>query len=117
MRPRLAAVASIPAMATRGTRSEGLSPGRAVGLVILFSLHFWPRLFILGFAIFSWGLLIDAFSGWVVWVAGFFLLPWTTITYMTMWGIYSDRVYGVEWVFVGLAVLLDLFTWWSTLRK
>ena len=69
--------------------------------MIIGSLLFWPRLFILGFAIFSWDLLIDAFSGWVVWVAGFFVLPWTTITYMMMWGIYSDRVYGVEWVFVG----------------
>ena len=72
--------------------------------MIIFSLIFWPRLFILGFAIFSWDLLIDAFSGWVVWVAGFFLLPWTTITYMMMWGIYSDGVYGVEWVFVGFRV-------------
>ncbi len=102
-------------MATRG-RSDGFSPARAIELVIIFSLNFWPRIFILGFAIFSWQLLIDAFSGWVVWVLGFFLLPWTTITYMMMWGIYSDRVYGVEWVFVGFAFLLDLFTWWSTLR-
>ena len=104
-------------MARSGSSPEGFSPGRAVELVIIGSLHFWPRLFILGFAIFSWDLLIDAFSGWVVWVLGFFLLPWTTITYMMMWGIYSDRVYGVEWVFVGLALLLDLFTWVSTLRK
>jgi hypothetical protein len=117
MRRRDQAPVSIPAMATRGSRSEGFSPGRAIELVIIGSLLFWPRLFILGFAIFSWDLLIDAFSGWVVWVLGFFLLPWTTITYMMMWGIYSDRVYGVEWVFVGFALLLDLFTWWSTLRK
>jgi hypothetical protein len=54
-------------------------------------------------------------SSWVVWFAGFFVLPWTTITYAMMWGIYSDRVFGVEWVFVGLAFLLDLLTW-STLR-
>jgi hypothetical protein len=90
---------------------------RGIELVIIFSLNFWPRLFILGFAIFSWQLLIDAFSGWVIWVGGFFVLPWTTITYMMMWAIYSDRVSGVEWVFVGFAVLLDIFTWWSTLRK
>ena len=103
------------AMAARTSRNEGIPPGRAIELVIVFSLFFWPRLFILGFAIFSWKLLIDAFSGWVIWVVGFFLLPWTTITWMAMWGIYSDGVFGVEWVFVGLAFLLDLLTW-STVR-
>jgi hypothetical protein len=106
---------SMRAMATRKTSSDESLPVRAVEWVIVVSLFFWPRLFILGFVIFSWQLLIDAFSSWVVWAAGFVLLPWTTITYMMMWGIYSDRVYGVEWVFVGLAFLLDLFTW-STLR-
>jgi hypothetical protein len=116
MRRPVGAPVSMPPMATRGSRSEGFSPARAVELVVIFSLFFWPRLFILGFAIFSWKLLIDAFSGWVVWVAGFFLLPWTTITYMMMWGIYSDGVFGVEWVFVVGAFLLDLFTW-ATLRK
>jgi hypothetical protein len=104
------------AMATGIERSEGISPARAIELVIVGSLFFWPRLFILGFIIFSWKILIEAFSGWVVWVAGFFLLPWTTITWMMMWGIYSDGVFGVEWVFVVGAFLLDLFTW-STLRR
>ena len=92
-------------------------PGHVIELLIIGSLHFWPRLFILGFAIFSPKILSDAFSGWMVWVAGFFIAPWTTITYMMMWGIYSDRVYGVEWVFVGFAVLLDIYTWVATLRK
>jgi hypothetical protein len=44
------------------------------------------------------------------------VLPWTTITYAIMWGIYSDRVSGVEWVFVAGALVLDLITW-STLRN
>jgi hypothetical protein len=110
------APASIRAMANHRSRAEEITPFRVIELGIIFSLFFWPRLFILGFAIFSWKILVEAFSGWGVWVAGFFLLPWTTITYMMMWGIYSDRVFGVEWVFVGGAFLLDLFTW-STLRK
>jgi hypothetical protein len=101
-------------MATRPSQDE-LTPFRAIELTIVASLWFLPRLFILGFAIFSWKLLIDAFSGWVVWVAGFFLLPWTTIAYMMMWGIYSDGVFGVEWVVVVVAFVLDLITW-STLR-
>jgi hypothetical protein len=101
-------------MATTRVRQDEITPARAVELVIVASLWFWPRLFILGFVIFS-RQIGDAFSSWVIWVAGFFVLPWTTITYAMMWGIYSDRVFGVEWVFVGLAFLLDLLTW-STLR-
>ena len=79
---------------------------------------FWEILWalILGFAIFSRKLLDDAFPSALVWIAGFFLLPWTTITYAVMWGIYSDRVSGVEWVFVAGAFVLDLITW-STLRN
>ena len=101
---------------TRKPHAEEMGPARMIELLIIGSLLFWPRLFILGFAIFSPKILMDAFSGWVVWVAGFFLAPWTTITYMMMWGVYSDRVYGVEWVVVGFAVLLDIYTW-ATLRK
>ena len=103
--------------ATRTTHVEATGPARAIELIVIGSLHFWPRLFILGFAIFSPKILMDAFDGWVVWVAGFFLLPWTTITYMMMWGVYSDRVYGVEWVFVGIAFLIDIYTWVATFRK
>jgi hypothetical protein len=101
-------------MAATRVRQDEITPARAVELVIVASLWFWPRLFILGFVIFSWQI-GNAFSSWVIWFAGFFVLPWTTITYAMMWGIYSDRVFGVEWVFVGLAFLLDLLTW-STLR-
>jgi hypothetical protein len=107
-------------MTTTSTRRAHQETGgafRVVELVIIGSLHFWPRLFILGFAIFSPKILSDAFSGWVVWVAGLLILPWTTITYMMMWGIYSDRVYGVEWVFVGFAFLIDIYTWVATFRK
>jgi hypothetical protein len=96
---------------------QARTPGRVAELVIIGSLHFWPRAFLLGFMIFSWQLLIDAFSTWVVWFGGFIVLPWTTITYAIVWGVYSDRVYGVEWAIVGLAFLLDLYTWWATLRK
>jgi hypothetical protein len=104
-----------PGMAARVTRADEMTPYRAVEIVISLTLLVVPRIFILGFAIFSWKILIDAFSGWVVWVAGFFLLPWTTITYMMMWGIYSDRVFGIEWLFVAGAFVLDLISW-STLR-
>jgi hypothetical protein len=117
MRSPLPAAATIGSMeTTRKPHAEEMGLGRAIELLIIVSLFFWPRLFILGFAIFSRQILIDAFSGWVVWIAGFFLAPWTTITYMMVWGVNSDGVYGVEWVLVGFAVLLDIYTW-ATLRK
>ena len=102
-------------MASRAARTDAITPYRAAEIVICLTLLALPRILILGFAIFSWQLLIDAFSGWVVWVAGFFLLPWTTITYAIMWGVNSDRVSGVEWAVVAIAFVLDLVTW-STLR-
>jgi hypothetical protein len=101
-------------VAKAGSHPERFTMARAIQLVVAVSLAFWPRLFILGFVIFSWKL-GDAFSSWIVWLSGFFLLPWTTITYAMMWAIQSDQVFGIEWVFVGLAFLLDLFTW-SILR-
>ena len=104
-------------MAARSARTDELSPFRAIEIVISIALLITPRIIIIGFAIFSWKILIDAFSGWVAWVGGFFLLPWTTLTYMMMWGIYSDRVYGVEWVFVGIAFVLDLITWSTVIDR
>ena len=103
-------------MAARTAHGEAISPFRAAEIVIVLSMFALPRIFILGFAIFSRKLLDDAFPSALVWIAGFFVLPWTTITYAVMWGIYSDRVSGVEWVFVAGALVLDLITW-STLRN
>jgi hypothetical protein len=102
-------------VAARTARSDTISPFRASEIVIVLSMLTLPRIFILGFAIFSRKLLEDAFSSALIWIAGFFLLPWTTITYAIMWSVYSDRVFGVEWVFVAGALALDLLTW-STLR-
>jgi hypothetical protein len=118
MRSPLPAATTIGFMTTtHKPHPEEMGAGRVIELLIIGSLHFWPRLFILGFVIFSPKILMDAFSGWVAWVAGFWLAPWTTITYMMVWGVNSDGVYGVEWVFVAFAVLLDIYTWVATLRK
>jgi hypothetical protein len=117
MRPGARPGASIRRMATERSRPAEMTAGRALELLIIGSLLFWPRLFILGFVLFSWQILMDAFSSWVIWVGGFFLLPWTTFAYMAMWSISSDVVSGVEWVFVGGALLLDLFAWWALFRK
>ena len=54
-------------------------------------------------------LLSDAFDSWIIPLLGFFLLPWSTVTYAAMfdWGA-GRHVTGFEWLFVVLAFLLDL---------
>lgn len=49
-----------------------------------------------------------AFSSWLWPVVGFILLPWTTL----MWVIVSPGgVTGLDWLWVGLAVVLDISMW------
>lgn len=53
-------------------------------------------------------LLGDAYESWVLPFLGFFLLPWTTLTYAAMWAVGSNDVSGFEWFIVVLAFFLDL---------
>jgi hypothetical protein len=87
-----------------------------VGLIVLGVLLVWPRLVIVGFAVVDSGLMRGAFDGWVAAVAGFVLLPWTTLAYATMWSISSNEVTGYEWAFVGVAALIDVWAW-SAFRR
>ena len=50
-----------------------------------------------------------AYDGWIVPVLGFFLLPWTTLSYVAFWDWGSGRhVTGVEWFFVVARLLRGL---------
>ena len=91
-------------------RYTGIGTGRILAWVVLLSALFFPRFVILGFWIFS-DLVGKAISSSVVCVLGFLLLPWTILTYATMWSIGSDRVSGWEWIPVAIMFLVDLFTW------
>ena len=67
-----------------------------------------PRLVLFLLALFS-DVLSRAFDSWVIPLLGFFLLPWTTLSYAAFWDWGSGReVTGVEWFFVILAFLIDL---------
>jgi hypothetical protein len=68
-----------------------------------------PRLALFAVWLFS-DLLSRAFESWLVPLAGFFLLPWTTLAYALMWSS-SDRVFGFEWFIVGLAFVFDIASW------
>lgn len=80
---------------------------RPIGcLVVLFAL-ISPRLALFAIWIFSdW--LGRAFDGWFVPVLGFFLLPWTTLSYTVMWVAGSNGVTGFEWFIVVLGFFFDL---------
>ena len=86
--------------------------GCLVALLALFS----PRLALVAIWIFS-DLLSRAFDSWVLPLLGFFLLPWTTLGYATMWTIGSNRVSGFEWFIVVLAFLADLGSYDSGQRS
>ena len=67
-----------------------------------------PRLVLFILWIFS-DVLSRAYDSWIVPLLGFFLLPWTTLTYAAFWDWGSGRhVTGFEWFFVVLAFLIDL---------
>lgn len=67
-----------------------------------------PRLVLFLLWIFS-SLLSRAYDSWIIPLLGFFLLPWTTLTYAAFWDWGSGRgVTGFEWFFVILAFVFDL---------
>jgi hypothetical protein len=67
-----------------------------------------PRLALVLLWLFS-DLLSRAFDSWFIPLLGFFLLPWTTLTYAAFWDWGAGReVTGFEWFFVGLAFVIDL---------
>jgi hypothetical protein len=75
--------------------------------VFLFAL-ISPRLAILATWLFS-NVLERAYDGWLVPVLGFFLLPWTMLAYAWMYDAGAGRtVEGIEWVLVGVAILIDV---------
>jgi hypothetical protein len=67
-----------------------------------------PRLALIAVWLFT-DLLSRAFDSWVLPVLGFFLLPWTTLTYAAFWDWGPGlRVEGFEWFLVVLAFVVDL---------
>lgn len=96
------------------TREIGV--GRILAWLFLLGLALVPRLWIVGFWIFS-RTLGQAFSSWIIPAIGFVILPWTTLMYAWMWSIDSDGVHGWEWWVVGFSFLLDLVVWAGARRS
>jgi hypothetical protein len=105
---------SSPDPGDRGSSEEGeTSPAKTadtapIGCLLALLALISPRLvlFILWLAS---NVLSRAFDSWIVPLLGFFLLPWTTLTYAAFWEWGSGHhVTGFEWFFVILAFLIDL---------
>ena len=78
--------------------------GCLLALVALIS----PRLALIFVWLFS-DVLSRALDGWLLPFLGFFLLPWTTLTYVAFWDWGAGReVTGFEWFLVVFAFLLDV---------
>ena len=75
-------------------------------LVALFAL-ISPRLALIFVWLFS-DILSRSMDSWLLPLIGFFLLPWTTLSYAIMWDVGTREVTGFEWFIVGLAFLADI---------
>ena len=74
-------------------------------LIVLLSL-ISARLALVVLALFT-NDLSRAFDSWLIPLAGFFLLPWTTLVYALLWTT-TRHVDGIEWAFVAVAFLIDI---------
>jgi hypothetical protein len=87
-----------------------------VGCLLALLALISPRLVLFLLWIFS-SVLSRAFDSWFVPLLGFFLLPWTTLTYAAFWDWgRGHHVTGIEWFFVVLAFLVDLSSYESGRR-
>jgi hypothetical protein len=77
-----------------------------VGCLVLLFAFISPRLALVATWLFS-DVLERCFDSWLVPVAGFFLLPWTTLAYVWMWDSHREVV-GLEWFLVGFAFIVDV---------
>jgi hypothetical protein len=79
-----------------------------VGCLLALLALISPRLVLFLLWLFS-NVLSRAFDSWIIPLLGFFLLPWTTLTYAAFWDWGTGRhVTGFEWFFVILAFVIDL---------
>jgi hypothetical protein len=82
-----------------------------MGCILVLLALISPRLVLFLMWLFS-DQLSRAFDSWAIPLIGFFVLPWTTLTYAAFWDWGSGReVTGVEWFFVVFAFLIDLGSW------
>jgi hypothetical protein len=78
---------------------------------------FGPRLAILVMWLTTQGRIMMnlAFQGWLLPLLGFIFLPWTTLMYAIVYG--ANGIVGFDWVWLVLAVALDVATYTGNAAK
>lgn len=74
-----------------------------------------PRLALVFVWLFS-DVLSRSFDGVLLPLVGFFVLPWTTLSYALLWASGTNAVTGIEWFFVAFFFLLDLGSYGGAAR-
>lgn len=74
-----------------------------------------PRLALFFLAIFTDDL-SRAFDSWWLPLIGFFILPWTTLSYALLYFSGANVVSGIEWFFVAFFFLIDLGSYAGSAR-
>ena len=104
--------------ASSGVRVEGFGSRKAgMGCGCLLVLVAWisPR-FVMTFLWIFTDRLSNAFDSFVVGLAGFVLMPYTSVLYALTYSP-TDGVSGLGWLVVGLGALLDLGSWLGSGRE
>jgi hypothetical protein len=95
-------------LAVRACRVGREGDTARVGCLLALLALISSRLVLFLLWIFS-NVLSRAFDSWIIPLLGFFLLPWTTLTYAAFWDWGSgNHVTGFEWFFLALAFVIDL---------
>lgn len=76
-------------------------------LFVLFAA-FAPRLLLIFLWIARPNLMGQAFETFLLPLLGFIFLPFTTLMWVLLWASSGGNVTGFDWVWIGIAVLLDL---------
>jgi hypothetical protein len=67
---------------------------------------FGPRLAILVYWLWRPLVVQSTFQTWIWPLLGLIFLPWTTLMYLLVYG--ANGIIGFDWVWLGLAVVLDI---------
>lgn len=73
-----------------------------------------PRLAILVYYLFKPVIVNGAFDNFIWGFLGWLFLPWTTLMYIV---IYPGGILGFDWIFLGLGVFADIFTYVGSYRE
>jgi hypothetical protein len=86
-----------------------------VGCLLIVLAAFFPRVALLALWLFT-NEVDRAYDTFIVPLLGLFFLPLTTLVYALLW-VPAGGVDGIDWLWVGIALVLDLSSWGGGARS